>query len=219
MLDLLGCNASAEVVVLAARLTPQKGQIDLLEAAPRVLADRPAVRIAFVGGESWPWERYEDVLRTRASELGILDCVSFLGQLKSGAENEGGVIRFLAGCDLLAAPSQREVGSGWKEGFGLSPVEAMSVRTPVVAYRHGSFPEVLGDCARFVPEGDTEALSHAIIEVLRDEDLRREMIACGEKRVLAYRPEINLDGMKRVYQEVSGLGDGPGSDHLPPIRD
>jgi len=40
------------------------------------------------------------------------------------------------------------------------------VHTPVVAYRHGALPEVLGDCALFVSEGDRDELAKTVIRVV-----------------------------------------------------
>ena len=59
----------------------------------------------------------------------------------------------------------------------------MRVGTPVIAYRHGSLPEVLGDCGELVDEGDTRGLAAAIVAVLSDSDRRRRMAACGRERV------------------------------------
>jgi glycosyltransferase involved in cell wall biosynthesis len=200
----IGCPPEAEVVVLAARLCPPKGQLDLLEIAPRLIAERPGLHIALLGGETWPYPDHESILRKRARALGVAERVSFVGHLAAGDGAVDDVQRFLSGCDLLVAPSRYEPGSGWREGFGLAPLEAMSVNTPVVAYRHGAFPEILGDCARLVPEGDRKALAEAIVRVLSDDELRAQMIACGAERVRRYRPEDSIAGMERVYEEVSG---------------
>jgi glycosyltransferase involved in cell wall biosynthesis len=200
---ILGCPGKAEVVVLSARLSPSKGQLDLIEAAPAVLAERPDVQFALLGGEHWPWEGYEQVLRERAAALGVTDSTHFLGHRRPGIETADDVVRFVAGCDLLVAPSRFEPESGWREGFGYSPLEAMSVGVPVVAYRHGSFPEVLGDCARFVPEADVEALGREIVRVLGDEELAARLKECGPGQAARYPVESTVEGMKAVYAELA----------------
>lgn len=200
---LTGCAHDASVVVVAARLTPTKGQADLLECVRDLRSARPEIHIVLLGGEAWPWHGYEAVLRSRIRELGIDDSVSLLGHRPPGIEGGEDVLRFIAGSDLLAAPSRYEPESGWREGFGYAPLEAMSVGTPVVAYNHGSFPEVLGECARFVPEGDTSALTIAILEVLGDERLARRLVACGAERVKSYPLEATIAGMTDAYREVA----------------
>jgi glycosyltransferase involved in cell wall biosynthesis len=195
----LDAARDASVVVNAGRLTPAKGQLDLIEAAPIMLAEYPALRLALLGGDLWPWNGYREVLRDRAQQLGVEPAVSFLGHQ---AHEE--VMQFVAGSDVLAAPSRHEPESGWKEGFGYSPVEAMSVGVPVVAYRHGAFPEVLGEAAVFVEEGDVKGLAHAILSVLRDSALRKRLIQKGEENAGRFRTDQMVAGMKRVYRELQG---------------
>jgi glycosyltransferase involved in cell wall biosynthesis len=211
----LNCPEDAEVVVLAARLTPSKGQMDIIEALPAIRAKRPRVRLTLLGGETWPWAGYEQRLKARAQELNVADAIAFLGHRPPGVQGIDDVVRFVSGCDLLVAPSREEPKSGWREGFGYSPVEAMSVSVPVVAYRHGSFPEVLGSCARFVTEGDTRALAEAVTEVLANPELAHALRKCGSARAARYRPEKMVDGLKAVYREVAGDWTGESASDKP----
>jgi glycosyltransferase involved in cell wall biosynthesis len=200
--DRLGCRPDAEIVVVAGRLSPPKGQLDLLKAAARLIESRPQLRVAIVGEETWQYPGYRAFLRDRAEELGLEGAVSFVGQLPPAGDAKFGVLEFIGGCDVLAAPSRRESG-GWREGFGLAPLEAMSVSTPVIGYRHGSFPEVLGECARLVPEGDERTLADEIDRVLTDDALRKRLIECGLDRVRRYRPEIQTAELERLYREAA----------------
>jgi glycosyltransferase involved in cell wall biosynthesis len=194
-IELLGCPPDAELVVVSGRLWPSKGQLDLVEMTPRLVAERPGLRVALLGGETREYPGFEELLRRRARALDIERAVAFLGH-RGGAD----ALRFVSGCDVLVAPSRREAASGWKEGFGLAPVEAMSAGTPVVAYRNGSFPEVLGECAYLVAEADTDALAAAILRVLGDDSLRQRLVDCGRRRVRdRYRWEDAARSMKRHY--------------------
>jgi glycosyltransferase involved in cell wall biosynthesis len=201
----LGVSGNPRVVLLAGRLSPQKGQLDLIDATPHLLAARPDLMVALAGAESWPYIGYERRLRERVRELGVEEAVSFLGQLPSGDSAPTGVVRFMAGCDVVVAPSRREQSSGWEEGFGLTPLQAMSAGTPVVAYRHGAFSETLDDCALMVPEGDVAALVDAILQALTDEKLRSELTRRGADWVRRFDAESATEEMKRVYRELSKL--------------
>jgi glycosyltransferase involved in cell wall biosynthesis len=200
--EMLGCRSDAEIVVVAGRLSPPKGQLDLLKAAARLIETRPRLHVAMVGEETWQYPGYRDRLREQARELGLEGAASFLGQLPPAGDAEFNVLEFIGGCDVLAAPSRRESG-GWREGFGLAPVEAMSVSVPVIGYRHGSFPEILGECARLVPEGDDRGLADELDRVLTDDALRRRLIDCGLDRARRYRPEVQIAEFERLYQEAA----------------
>jgi glycosyltransferase involved in cell wall biosynthesis len=64
------------------------------------------------------------------------------------------------------------------EGFGLPLLEAMGCGCPVVAYRNSSLPEVAGDAAILVEDGDAQALGRAAAEIATDSrraaELRRK---------------------------------------------
>ncbi len=60
------------------------------------------------------------------------------------------------------------------EGFGLPPLEAVSVGTRVVSSDAASLPEVLGQNAEYFRSGDQEALKDILIRIMQ-EPVKREM--------------------------------------------
>jgi len=54
------------------------------------------------------------------------------------------------------------------EGFGLPVLEAMACGCPVVAYRNSSLPEIAGEAAVLVADGDADALGRAAGEIVLD---------------------------------------------------
>ena len=82
----------------------------------------------------------------------------------------------IAGARLLAYPSLYE-------GFGLPPLEAMSLGVPVVATTAGAIPEVVGDAAVLVAPRDVPALAEALLLVSEDATTRERLIAAGTERV------------------------------------
>jgi glycosyltransferase involved in cell wall biosynthesis len=52
------------------------------------------------------------------------------------------------------------------EGFGLPVLEAMACGTRVVCFDNSALPEVAGECAVLVPDGDTAAMASAVVAVL-----------------------------------------------------
>jgi len=89
------------------------------------------------------------------------------------------------------------------EGFGIPPLEAMACGAPVVATRVGAIPEFAGDAARLVDPGDREALRDALLRLLRDAALRRELRARGPERARRYRWETSALTMTRLLVEAA----------------
>jgi glycosyltransferase involved in cell wall biosynthesis len=85
------------------------------------------------------------------------------------------------------------------EGFGLVPLEAMAVGTPVVATATEAVAEVVGEAAQLVPVGDVEALAEALQAVLGDEALARTLVAAGEERVRRYPWSASVEGVAALY--------------------
>jgi glycosyltransferase involved in cell wall biosynthesis len=85
----------------------------------------------------------------------------------------------LRGARVLAYPSIYE-------GFGLSPLEAMSAGTPVVASRAGALPETLGDAALLVEPADVDGLAGALDRVAHDDGLHADLTARGCRQVERY---------------------------------
>src|SRR5207247_3005239 len=73
------------------------------------------------------------------------------------------------------------------EGFGIPPLEAMACGAPVIATRTGAIPEYADGAALLVEPGDRDALRVALMRVLSDRELRRELRARGAERARHYR--------------------------------
>ena len=65
------------------------------------------------------------------------------------------------------------------EGFGLPVLEAMACGCPVITSNVSSLPEVVGDAALLVDPYNVEALAQAMLTVLEDDELKKEMSKKG----------------------------------------
>jgi glycosyltransferase involved in cell wall biosynthesis len=72
------------------------------------------------------------------------------------------------------------------EGFGLTPLEAMSAGTPVIAARSSGVVEVCEDAAVYVDPRDPRALAAELARVAGDEGLRSELSERGRRRAAAF---------------------------------
>ncbi len=86
------------------------------------------------------------------------------------------------------------------EGFGLPILEAMQLECPVVAYDNSSIPEVAGEAAILVKNG--EPLAPAIEKVLTDPVLRAELIAKGKQQTKKFSWHKTAQQIFDVIQRV-----------------
>ncbi|HWR03444.1 MAG TPA: glycosyltransferase family 4 protein [Humidesulfovibrio sp.] len=154
------------VIGTAGRLTEQKGQHLLLEAAALLKDTAPPFRLLIAGtGE------LEAELRAQTTRLGLEDRVEFLGFVQD-------MKAFHQSIDIFALPSL------W-EGFGFVLAEAMTMRLPVAAFAVSSIPEVVEHgVTGLLCAPETHALAHNLRELLNDATLRARMGAAGRARVL-----------------------------------
>jgi glycosyltransferase involved in cell wall biosynthesis len=194
---LTGWPEELTVVAMLGRLDPVKGQRELVEAAPAVLARRPDTRFLIVGDPDRYQPEYAESLQRRIGELG-LDGVVTVHAAREDA------LMVLAGSDLVATPTLPDARGRPREGFGLVGVESMSVGTPVVGYATGAIPEILGPCATLVAPGDRVGLAQAILAVLEDGQLQSRLRACGRQRFNdRYRLPAMVQAMKECYREAA----------------
>lgn len=75
------------------------------------------------------------------------------------------------------------------EGFGIPPIEAMTLGCPVVASNTSAMPEVLGDAAIYFDPHNVDELVVSVKRVLQDRQLRDTLIEKGRERTKRYRWE------------------------------
>src|SRR5206468_12959473 len=114
-------------------------------------------------------------LARQARALGVADRVVFAGLLEAGARLEA-----LADADVVVYPSADEV-------FGLVPLEALLVGTPVGVADDSGCGEIIGQVGGglVVPLGDAAALAGAIRQVLANRDQWRAAARDGAAQVRA----------------------------------
>jgi len=160
----------AVLICTVARLTPQKGLFDLIEAAARVVRRSQRVRFVIVGdGE------LREAITHRIGAAGLQHQV-----LLAGSRPLDEVAAWLGVADLFVLSSRLE-------GLPLALLEAMAAGCPVVATDVGGVAEVLGDVSAglLVPPARPAELAEAINQLVGDPQRRRHMATAARARVEA----------------------------------
>ena len=167
-------------VLVSGGASARKNLASLAAAWPDVLRARPDLSLVMTG-PSHP----------RRTELfGGLPRTHLVGRVADDL-----VPGLMACAAAVVVPSK-------EEGFGLPALEAMAVRTPLVAADTSSFPEVVGDGGLLVaptPAGLAEGIVHA---TSGDPDVDA-MVERGAVRARAFTWRRTVEGHAAVWRQVA----------------
>lgn len=96
-----------------------------------------------------------------------------------GRVSDGELKALYAGAYAFACPSL-------SEGFGFTPLEAMTVGCPVVATTGGAVPEVCGDAALYADPLDAGGWTVALHRIVTDSALRQQLAERARDRARLY---------------------------------
>jgi glycosyltransferase involved in cell wall biosynthesis len=165
-----------DYVLYVGTIEPRKGLDDLLAVWESLPSPRP--RLVLCGDAGWG---------------GV--------PLPRGAEVTGYVDRerlreLYRGARAFVYPSRYE-------GFGIPPLEAMACGAPVIATRTGAIPEYAEGAALLVAPNDRAALRAALLRLLRDAALRRELRLGGPERAHRYTWDRSATLMTQLIAEAA----------------
>ena len=194
----LGIEA-AKVVGIVGQLTPRKGQLELIEAFAETSREFPDTVLLIVGEPLFNRDaEYAKSLANAARSAGVADRILFLGQ----REDMPAIMRAL---DLLVVNSRTEP-------FGLTVIEAMASGVPVLATAVDGIKEIVrhGENGWLVKSLDRGALVKAMLTLLRDQDLRRQLGREGRREAIArFSTKRFLSEVEQLYCDVLDSGELP----------
>ena len=153
----LGLGEDQLLITMVGNIREWKGQHVLLEALGGLSPDeRARLHAVFAGAAHEESRGYERSLRERERELGLGDCVSWLGSRRD-------VPDLFAAADLAVHCSVRP------EPFGLVVTEAMALGAPVAATNFGGPAEVVTDDSGWLYDPEEPRQLTDILRIVLDE--------------------------------------------------
>jgi len=175
------------------RVRHQKGTDLFVQAMIALLPQHPDWTAVISGRVTPEHTAFADKLKADIAAAGLTDRIVFIGEVPD-------IKVWYRRLSLYVAPSRNE-------GFGLTPLEAMASKTPVVASDAGAYAEMVvpGENGVIVPPGDGNALTAAIATYLADPALTS---AQGETALRHVRENFALEkeatAINRIYQQLLG---------------
>jgi glycosyltransferase involved in cell wall biosynthesis len=171
------------LLIAVGSLDPHRGHELLLDAARawRLLDPVPLVVVAGEGP-------LRTVLQRRIEDEGLP--VRLIGRRDDVGE-------LLAAADLALLPGSWEARSVLAQ-------EALHARVPLVATRTGGIPELVGEAAELVPQGNAEAFGAAVVRLLGDPERRERLRELGTRQAATWPTEDEtVTQVLSVYDELT----------------
>ena len=176
------------VIGFVERLTEDKGLPELIEGFEQILKVEPEARLLLVGWFDQSEDAVSAGLRSRIQNHSRIHCTGFV-------ENTAPYYRAM---DVMVLPT-------WREGFPNVVLEAQSSGIPVVATfatgsRDSVVPEVTG---LLIPPGYPEAISEAVLKLLRNPERRQKMGKAARAWVLEHDTDRRVLGLTAEFYRLA----------------
>ncbi|NJO79275.1 MAG: glycosyltransferase family 4 protein [Cyanobacteria bacterium RM1_2_2] len=208
----LGIQPNEFVVGFVGRFVAEKGLLTLCKA------------LAGIKDQAWKWlllgrGPLKQTLMEAATAAGFADRLIWV---ESVPHND--VAKYINLMNTLVLPSETTeqfktlTSVGWKEQFGHVLIEAMACQVPVIGSDSGEIPHVIGQAGLTFPEGNAEALTNCLLQLIQQPDLSVEMGKRGYDRVLTHYTnralaQKQLDFYREII-ESSSLAEASQTTHL-----
>ena len=188
-------------LLFAGRVTPLKRVSDLVAAFARIAPEVPSLQLR-IAGECESEKAYVVSIQRSIERENLTDRIHLLGALPQAR-----ILDEFSRCSALVLPSAQE-------NLPMVIAQAMATGKPVVATRVGGIPEMVQDqrTGILVNVGDIDGLASALLTLLNDLTLRRQMGHLGRK---AAQNQYHVDRVSQLTYNVYSQVASQGSTHDP----
>lgn len=151
-------------ILCVARLAPEKGIEDLLEAFCRIREKNSKIKLTFIGSGRLKKELtgYKNVF------------------VKSLPYHQ--IQKEYQKADIFCLPSRET--KTWAEQYGMCLIEAMASGLPIVTTSSGAIPEVVGEAAIISHHSNVKELKTNLEKLIYNEDLRHSLSQIARQRAV-----------------------------------
>lgn len=167
---------------------PHKNLETLVRAFDLLHAERPNLHLIFAGRD----DVFSRRLEKHTQQISSASFVRFIRD-----PDDATLAQLYANAMAYVFPSRIE-------GFGLPPLEAMSMGVPVACSDIPSLREILGDRALFFDPNDLKSIAKTVSLLLDNKILREKLIQKGKQRAALYSWEKMAEQTVNVYQSCAG---------------
>jgi len=163
----IGLGDQSPLIGNVGMIRPDKGQLELVKAAPLVFQKHPDARFVIVGQGTGILKRGINV-RNAIDRAGLADKIIMAGYRWDTPD-------IYSACDMIVIASLRT------EASPIVLREAFASGRPVIATKVGDIPEILRhrENGLLIEPGNTQALASAILEFISDPELAAHCAANG----------------------------------------
>jgi len=201
MRDTLGIGNAFPIIGYVGRISPEKDLETWLRVAALVAQEYPVAQFVVVGeGRD---NKLLEQLKNLAGALGIARNIHFLGYRED-------LPSIYAAFDLFFLSSRRE-------GICNSLLEAMAMGIPIVATDVGGTKELIvaGESGYMVAEGDVAGMARAMIELICNECLRKDVGRAAQLRIQEnFSFASRLQRIEALYEKVLARRVDPRDGHV-----
>jgi len=179
---------NTRIFLFLGRLHPKKGCDMLLEAFAQMRSN-DSISLILAGPDQVGWE---SDLRRQVTRLNLTNRVVFTGMLE-GSMKQGA----FANAEAFVLPSHQE-------NFGISVVEALAARVPVlISNRVNIWPEIEADRAGYVESDDLAGTTRLLQRWIDTAPAEREMVRENARRCFEQRFEIDraVESLLQILNE------------------
>ncbi len=179
---------NSEFLLYVGNYYPNKNIPGLLAAFKQVLLKRPVIKLVLVGPEDYFLEQIKQLIS--AMELNNKVVVT-------GRVSDADLARLYKQAKLFVFASL-------SEGFGMPPLEAMAVGTPVISSNATCLPEVLGEAAAYFDPHDPDDMASKIEALLDNSVELKRLRKAGPEHVKHFSWRRTAEETLAVYKRVLG---------------